>query len=204
MPDKKLISLTFDDGPTPGITDQILDILEQYHARASFFLIGSQITPETEYLIRREVSLGCTIENHTLTHPALPELTDAQILDEVNQTTDRIVAVTGEAPQFFRPPYIAVEDRLYDLIPLTFICGIGCQDWVPEVSTEERVRLILEAAHDGAIILVHDMKDNLNTVEAVRTVIPMLQAEGYEFVNVREIFAAKDKPIDRRVMYSDF
>ena len=201
---RKLISLTFDDGPTIGITDQILDILEENRARASFFLIGQQITPDTEYLMKRAVSLGCSIENHTKSHPSLPELSDEEIKAEVKFTTDKIVEVIGEAPKFFRPPYINVDDRMYDLIDLTFICGHGCEDWVPEVTAKERAEKILEAAKDGVIILVHDMKNNENTVEAVKTVIPLLQKEGYEFVNVREIFEAKDREIDHKVMYSDF
>lgn len=204
MNEKKLISLTFDDGPTIGITDKILDILEENDSRASFFLIGNQITPETEYLIKRAVSLGCSIENHTRNHPSLPKLTDEEIKAEINYTTDKIVEVIGEAPKFFRPPYIDVEDRLFDLIDLTFISGHGCEDWVPEVSAEERIKMILDAAKDGAIILVHDMKDNVNTIEAVKTVIPALKKEGYEFVNVREIFENRDKEIDHRTMYSEF
>lgn len=204
MGKKKLISLTFDDGPTIGITDQVLDVLEEYNARASFFLIGEQIKPETEYLMKRAVSLGCSIENHSKTHPSMPKLTDEEICAEISYTTEKIVEVLGEEPKFFRPPFIDVDDRMYDLIDLTFIEGHGCEDWVFEVSTQDRVDKILAAARDGAIILVHDMKDNVNTVEAIKIVIPTLQKQGYEFVNVREIFAAKDKAIDHKVMYSDF
>lgn len=204
MSDKKKIALTFDDGPTIGITDQILDILEEYNARASFFLIGNRIMPENEYLIKRAMSLGCTIENHTFTHPALPQLSDEDILKEVNTTTDKIIQVTGIPPLFFRPPYIAVEDRLYDLIDLTFICGHGCDDWMLEVDSQTRISKILDAAADGAIILVHDMPGNQNTVEAVKAIIPRLIAEGYEFVNVREIFDKPGKSIDHKIMYSDF
>ena len=61
----KQMALTFDDGPTIGITDQVLDLLEKEGVRASFFLIGQQVTPETEYLVRREQAMGCSIENHS-------------------------------------------------------------------------------------------------------------------------------------------
>ena len=61
----KYISLTFDDGPTVGITDQVLDILEEEKVTASFFLIADRITPDTEYLMKRALSLGCTLENHS-------------------------------------------------------------------------------------------------------------------------------------------
>lgn len=203
MSDKKLISLTFDDGPTIGITDEILDILEENDCRASFFLVGDWIKPESEYLVKRALSMGCSIENHSRTHSSMPTLTDEEIVSEIQYTSDKIIELTGVAPKFFRPPYIDVDDRMYDLIELTFICGRGCEDWVPEVSAKERAERILAAAEDGAIILVHDMANNENTVEAVREIIPKLKAEGFEFVNVREIFEAKDKLIDHSVMYSE-
>lgn len=204
MENRKLISLTFDDGPTIGITDDVLDLLERYNIRASFFLIGERITPDTEYLIKRAVSLGCSIENHTKTHSSMLSLSDEEIISEVKYTTEKIESVIGEKPLFFRPPYIDVKDRMFDLIDLTFICGHGCEDWVPSVTANERAQKILEAAKDGAIILVHDMENNERTVEALKMVIPKLISEGYDFVNVREIFDAKDKPIDHRVMYSEF
>lgn len=204
MSDKKLISLTFDDGPTIGITDRILDILEQYNARASFFLIGERITPENEYLIKRALSLGCTIENHTFTHRPMTKLTDEEVLKEVKDTTDKIVSITKTAPLFFRPPYIDVNERLHELIDLTFICGKGCNDWMPEVDAKTREEMIINSATDGTIVLVHDMPGNQNTVEAIKTVIPTLQAEGYVFVNVREIFDKPGKVIDHNVMYSEF
>ena len=73
MSEKKLVALTFDDGPTVGITDRVLDVLEENHAVASFFLIGQQITEETEYLVKRAHDMGCTIENHSKTHQSMPK-----------------------------------------------------------------------------------------------------------------------------------
>ena len=205
MSDKKIISLTFDDGPNLKITDQILDILEEYGARASFFLVGDHITPETEYLVHREVAMGCSIENHSKTHSYMTTLSDEEIISEIKYTSDKIEELTGERPKFFRPPYIDVDDRMYDLIDeLTFISGFGSMDWIAEVNAKERAENILAAAKDGAIILVHDFVDNYNTAEAIKIVIPRLISEGYEFVTVREIFEAKDKAIDHSIMYSEF
>lgn len=204
MSNKKKIALTFDDGPTIGITDQVLDVLEHYNARASFFLIGNRISPDNEYLIKRAVSLNCTIENHTFTHPFMTKLSDDEILKEVKLTTDKITEITGTAPLFFRPPFIDVNERMHELIDLTFICGRASNDWIPDVDAATRAELIIKAACDGAIILVHDMPGNEPTVEAIKTVIPTLQADGYEFVNVREIFDKPGKEIDHKIMYSEF
>ena len=81
MTEKKFVALTFDDGPTPGITDQVLDVLKENDIVASFFLIGQKITEQSEYLIRRAYDMGCSIENHSKTHPGMPELNDREILD---------------------------------------------------------------------------------------------------------------------------
>lgn len=199
---KKQMALTFDDGPEIGITDQVLDLLEKEGIRASFFLIGQQVTPETKYLVKREVALGCTIENHSFTHQDMTKFTPEVIKEEIAKTSAVIKEITGEDPQFFRPPYICVDQKMYDNIELPFICGRGCQDWVPEVSAEERCRMILEAADDGVMILVHDMKKNENTIEALKVAIPELKKRGFELVNIRELYEnAGVKPV-RYKMYS--
>ena len=102
MAERKLVALTFDDGPTLGITDKVLGVLEENNVVASFFLIGQNITEQTEYLVKRAYNMGCTIENHSKTHPSMIDLTKQEILDEVNYTTERIKQVIGEKPQFFR------------------------------------------------------------------------------------------------------
>ena len=170
MTEKKFVALTFDDGPTPGITDQVLDVLKENDIVASFFLIGQKITEQSEYLIRRAYDMGCSIENHSKTHPGMPELNDREILDEVSYTTEQIVRITGEKPEFFRPPYISYNQKMYDLIDLTFICGYGCEDWEPSVTAKERADRILRDAKPGFIILLHDMEGNTQTVEAIKII----------------------------------
>ena len=196
-----VVYLTFDDGPTPGITDQVLDVLKENDIVASFFLIGQKITEQSEYLIRRAYDMGCSIENHSKTHPGMPELNDREILDEVSYTTEQIVRITGEKPEFFRPPYISYNQKMYDLIDLTFICGYGCEDWEPSVTAKERADRILRDAKPGFIILLHDMEGNTQTVEAIKTIIPALKEQGYEFVTVRDLFRKSGIVPQRNVIY---
>jgi len=186
--DNKYIALTFDDGPTLQITDQVLDILEENGVVASFFLIGQQVTPETEYLVRRAYNMGCTIENHSWTHPFMTKLTEEQIVDEISRTTKMITDLVGEAPKFFRPPYIDYDQKMYDNIDLTFISGHGCLDWEPDVSAQRRIEMVLNDAKPGNIVLLHDMENNVNTVEALKVIIPELKNRGYEFVTIRGLF----------------
>ena len=198
-----IIALTFDDGPNTVITPQVLDILKENGAVGTFFLIAQNITPESAEVVRRAVAQGCDIENHSLTHGFMDKMTAEEIRAEVKACTEQIVAITGREPQFFRPPFIAVNQTMYDNISYTFICGAGCEDWVPAVSAEERAERVLANAEDGQIVLLHDMQWNVNTVEALKTIVPELKKRGYRFVTCAQLFAeAGIKPVHGR-LYSN-
>ena len=201
MCNKKLVALTFDDGPTIGITDQVLDVLQENEVVASFFLIGQQITDETRYLVKRAHDMGCSIENHSKTHQSMPKQSRQEIVEEMQYTTDLIEEITGEKPEFFRPPYIDYDQKMYDLIDLGFICGYGCEDWVPSVTVKERVDRVLHDANPGFIVLLHDMSDNTNTVEAIKIIIPELKKQGYEFVTIRELFQMSGVKPQKNVIF---
>ena len=198
-----MIALTFDDGPNTVITPLVLDLLEEHGIVASFFLIARNITPESAEVVRQAQAMGCDIENHSVTHPFMNRLTVEQIRDEVDTCTEKIVEITGKAPKFFRPPFIAVNREMYDSIDLTFICGAGCEDWVPTVTAEQRAERVLANAEDGQIVLLHDMQGNQNTVDALKTIIPELKKRGYEFVTVSQLFEKKNVIPQRGWLYSN-
>ena len=157
------IALTFDDGPNTSITPQVLDVLEEHEIVGTFFLIADNITPESAEMVRRAQRMGCDIENHSATHGFMDKMTAKQIREEVAECSRRITEITGREPMYFRPPFIALNQTMFDCIDLTFICGSGCEDWLPTVSAEERARRTLANAKDGEIILLHDMERNENT-----------------------------------------
>lgn len=138
----------------------------------------------------------------------MPELNAAQIREEIFRTTEQIVRITGREPMFFRPPYIAVSEEMYEQIPLTFIAGIGCEDWNDQVSADERAERICSGVTDGAVILLHDMEGNRKTVEALRLIIPELKQAGYRFVTLEQLFREKgvslseDADVKKRCCYS--
>ena len=198
-----IIALTFDDGPNTEITPQVLDLLEEHGIVASFFLIARNITPESADVVRRAQAMGCDIENHTLTHPFMDKMSAEEIRAEVDACTEKIVEITGRKPAFFRPPFIAVSREMYDTIDMTFICGMGCEDWVPAVTAEERAERVLANAEDGQIVLLHDMQWNQNTVDALKTIIPELKKRGYEFVTVSQIFEKKNVTPQHGWLYSN-
>jgi len=198
-----IIALTFDDGPNTAITPEVLDTLEENGAVGTFFLIARNITPGSAEVVRRAKAMGCDIENHSLTHGFMDRMTEEQIRAEVQACTDKITEITGEAPRFFRPPYIAVNRLMYDIIDLTFICGVGCEDWVPTVTAQERIDRVLAAAEDGQIVLLHDMEGNRATADALKVIVPELKKRGFRFVTCAQLFAEKDVVPRRGWLYSN-
>ncbi len=202
----KLIALTFDDGPNITTTRAVLDKLEEYEIVASFFLIGDNITGNFDEgsmrVAKQACDMGCEINSHSKTHSDMTKLTPEEIKAEMDFTAEKIKEITGEYPAFFRPPYIAVNQTMFDNIDIPFICGFGCNDWEAEITAGQRAEKVLSQAKDGAIILLHDMQGNTATVEALDTIIPALKEEGYEFVTVSELFAAKEITPVSGIVYS--
>lgn len=190
----KYISLTFDDGPNLGddhTMNDMLDLLEKNDVVGSFFLIGNKINDENAKVIKRAFDMGCDIENHSWTHPAMPELTKEEMIEEYEKCDQAIIKITGKKPEFFRPPYIAVNDLMHQVIPTPFIQGHGCKDWEPDVSAEERIKMMEEGTKDGVLYLLHVMEGNINTLKALEYLIPKLKKDGYTFVTIPEMFRIK-------------
>ncbi len=198
----KVIALTFDDGPSTT-TSLVLDKLEEHGAVATFFLIGDNITDDKTDTVRRAVTLGCEIENHSKTHSDMTKLSEEEIKAEIDFTSEKITEITGREPRFFRPPYISTNDKMYTAIEPTFICGYGCNDYDSKVEVETRVEKTLAQAKDGAIILLHDSEGNIKTVQALDRLLTELEAQGYEFVTVGELFHAKGVEPQDYTMYSE-
>ena len=201
---KKVIALTFDDGPNTAVTCGILDLLEEYGIKASFFVIGQNINEESAVSMQRAHAMGCEINSHSFTHSYMDKMTEEEIKDEMKRTDDLIYEYVGEHAKFFRPPYIAVNKTMYESIDLPFISGIGCNDWDSKVSVEKRVRFLTMKCPEGSIILLHDQEDNTGTLEALKQAIPMMLEDGFEFVTVSELFVAKGitPSADKEIIYS--
>lgn len=196
---KKLVALTFDDGPNLDITPLILDILEEHEVVASFFLIGKNINEDTKPVMERQLELGCEIANHSWNHNSMNQLSAEEIQEEIQNTNDKIHEMVGVTPKFFRPPYISVSNTMYEAIDLPFINGINCLDWDGTVTAEQRVESILNNVKDGDIVLLHDFSGNKNTVDALDDMITGLLDDGYALVTVSKLFEIKD--IDPKVEY---
>lgn len=189
--EEKLVALTFDDGPNATTTVKVLDVLKENDAVATFFLCGKDIDATTREVMKRAVAQGCELENHSRSHSHMSEMTADKMRMEVNFTSHVIRQVSGRMPQFFRAPYLDINDLMYETIGLTFIGGFNVEDWNPQVTAADRSREVLARVKDGDIILLHDFEGNDATAEALKTIIPGLKEKGYKLVTVSQLFKQK-------------
>lgn len=197
---RKRIAFTFDDGPDPLYTPQILDIFREVGGKATFFMVGSQIeeSPDTA---RTVFAQGHEIGNHTYTHPNLTERTMEEIEQELLRTHGLIETMTGESPRLFRPPYIAYNERVDEAVRKLAYAAIGAvdsgaRDWEqPQPGVEHILNASRAHAKPGSILLFHDgFGDRSQTVEAVRLLTAELKQQGYELVTVSELLACEENP----------
>lgn len=181
---KKRVALTFDDGPHPKVTLQILQSLKQYNAKATFFMLGNRVQYYPE--IAAEVKThGHEIGNHTWSHPVLPKLTEAQVMNEFAATEEAILSATGQEATVFRPPYGATNEAINGEIPRDVVLwSIDTLDWKHK-NAEKLVAEVKQHMHNNAIILMHDIHQS--TADGIPVILEYLSKEGYEFVTVSEI-----------------
>ena len=180
----KVIALTFDDGPGP-YTAQLLDILDQHGAKATFFLIGSKVSAQANVLRRMHVR-GHQLGNHSWSHPELPKLPVDQIAGEIDRTNDAIKQATGVTPSILRPPYGAVNGVVLEQLRLrgmsSILWSVDTRDWADRNSDIVCSRAVA-GARPGAIILMHDIHQT--SVNAVPCILSSLKQQGYSFVTVQ-------------------
>ena len=180
----KVIALTFDDGPGP-YTAHLLDVLDQYGAKATFFLIGSKVSSQAN-VVRSIHARGHQLGNHSWSHPELPKLPINQIAGEIDRTNDAIKQATGVTPAILRPPYGAVNGVVLEQLRArdmsSILWSVDTRDWADRNSDIVCSRAVA-GARPGAIILMHDIHQT--SVGAVPCILSALKQQGYSFVTVQ-------------------
>lgn len=197
--DPKKIALTFDDGPDPAYTPQVLDILKRYHVPATFFVVGNNAN-QNQQLLKRIFNEGNEIGNHTFTHPNISMISDGQLKAEINSTQRLMESLLGHQTLLFRPPYAEdVEPETPDQVkPLATIgeygyYTIGMQidpnDWrTPGVDQIVQETIDQISSGQGNIVLLHDSGgDRSQTIAALPSIIEKLQAKGYQLVTISDL-----------------
>lgn len=183
-PEPKRLALTFDDGPTPGVTHAILDTLAAHHAKATFFVVGNRVR-WWPGLVRREVADGHEVELHGWDHSRLTGQSDDALHSQVERTRAALLAAGAPEPRYLRPPYGAWDDHVRAAVGLPLVLWSGStEDWRTR-SAPAVVAAVLRLARPGAILLMHDLPRP--TADALPTVLTRLQAQGYELVTVHEL-----------------
>ncbi|MGM9532131.1 polysaccharide deacetylase family protein [Intestinibacter sp.] len=190
------IAITFDDGPHPKETDKILDILEKYNAKATFFVVGKHVKWYTDAVVRASKD-GHEIGNHTYNHPDISNLSQEQIKQEIKLCEDIIIEKTGQKPKLFRPPFGNYNEqslsKLSEDLGYTVVLwsGVDVKDWKNPPS-DQIADKVINNVKSGDIILLHDYGTN-STVEALDKILASLTEKGYKFVTVSELLEEKNK-----------
>ncbi|MEI6682131.1 MAG: glycosyltransferase [Bacteroidota bacterium] len=194
----KQIAITFDDGPDPGYTPEILDILKEFNIKATFFVTGINCE-QNVMLLRRTYEEGHEIGNHTFTHPNLELSSDERMKLELRSTNLMISSITGHGTIYFRPPFNTdAEPRNFDQIHpikvakdegfITVGSSIDPRDWEKGISADTIYRRAVEQQNLGNILLLHDAGgDRTETVKALPRIIQYYRRQGYRFVTVSQL-----------------
>jgi peptidoglycan/xylan/chitin deacetylase (PgdA/CDA1 family) len=189
------VALTFDDGPAEPFTNQILDILRQYRATATFFCCGKNVERLPD-VIRRVQAEGHTLGNHTYSHPLLYLKGRPVIRAEIDRTQEAIERVTGRAPFVFRPPYGVRWFGLFPALRERRLTDVQWSDtgydWIARNGPGDIARKALAKLRGGGVILLHDGRepraphevDASVTVAALPAILEGARAAGFDFVSV--------------------
>lgn len=180
----KYVYLTFDDGPHPTYTPQILDVLRTYGVKATFFQIGQNVSRNPGLTLKAH-QRGHSVQNHTWSHPDLRYVSWTTFKNQITNTDKYIKAQTGYPPRCLRPPYGAVNtqvrNRAASLNKTIRLWSVDPRDW-SRPGTTTIVNRVLNNVKSGSVILLHDGGGNRSqTVAALPTILKTLKARGYAF-----------------------
>ncbi|HEY3416089.1 MAG TPA: polysaccharide deacetylase family protein [Armatimonadota bacterium] len=184
---KKWIALTFDDGPHPKFTPRILALLKQYHAKATFFVVG-EMAEKYPDLVRAEIAAGHSVGNHTYHHVNLTKILEGDVATEIKACGEVLQKINGRAPRLFRPPggdydqgvAEAAEALGYTIVLWTDDPGDYAQPGDKVIASR-----ILAHIHPGGIILIHDGIQQ--TIDVLPQILTYLQKQGYQFVTIDQM-----------------
>ncbi|RKQ32543.1 polysaccharide deacetylase family protein [Oceanobacillus halophilus] len=187
----KAIAITFDDGPNPIYTPQVLEIFANAGGKATFFMIGEKMEKYPE-IVRMAKEKGHQIGNHTYTHADLSKLSVEELKEEIKRTEELIQELTGEMPHVLRPPFLLFNEETVAIAeengyPMIGALNLDARDW-----EQPGVNHILEESRkhvkEGSILIFHDgYGDRSQTIEAISKLVPELTEKGFQLVTVSEL-----------------
>lgn len=194
---KKMIALTFDDGPNYN-TSKVIDVLNKYDIKATFFVLGSRAINNKD-ILKKMADSGMEIGNHTYNHLLLTKYDENKIRSEIDDTSEVIYSATKKRPKLLRPSYGSVNNKIKKVANMPIIIwDIDTLDWKYHNSKRITSRVV-NKVRDGDIILMHDIYSA--SLNALSNIIPILQGNGYEFVTIDELFYYKGISLENGKVY---
>lgn len=194
---KKMIALTFDDGPNYN-TSKVIDVLNKYDIKATFFVLGSRAINNKD-ILKKMADSGMEIGNHTYNHLLLTKYDENKIRSEIEDTSEVIYSATKKRPKLLRPSYGSVNNKIKKVANMPIIIwDIDTLDWKYHNSKRITSRVV-NKVRDGDIILMHDIYSA--SLNALSNIIPILQDNGYEFVTIDELFYYKGISLENGNVY---
>lgn len=194
--EEKVLSISFDAAWGRANTEGILDILDQYDVKTTFFLVGFWAEEHPD-LVQELVSRGHEIGNHSATHPHMSQLNAAQIREELRRTSDLVESITGTPTTLFRPPYGEYDD---EVVRVSREEGYECVQWNVDsldwknLGTENMVRQCTRSVNPGDIVLFHN--DSKYILEALPQILEYYRQEGYRIIPVSQLLLQGDTWLD--------
>ena len=194
---KKEIAISFDAAWGNDDTEMLINIMKEYNVKATFFVVGQWVDKYPES-VKQLADAGHSIQNHSGTHPNMPNLSEAEQAKEIIDCNEKIKAVTGIRPTLFRAPYGAYNNTLIntveDLDMYTIQWDVDSLDWQDSATAESIAERVISKVKNGSIILCHNDADH--TPKALPTIFKTLQDQGYTFVLMKDLIYTKDYTID--------
>lgn len=197
---QKLVALTYDDGPAE-CTSRLLDILEQYGIKATFFVVGEQAEtyPET---LKRAADMGMEIGSHTYDHTYLNRVSAEEIETAMRKNEETLTGIIGHGTKIMRPTGGGINDTVREVVNMPMICwDVDTLDWDSK-DADSVTEITLNQVKDGSIILMHDLYES--TVDASERIIPELLSQGYRFVTISELAQRRGVVLQAGMDYYDF
>ena len=194
--DKKVIALTFDAAWGADKTQGILDVMEQYGAKGTFFLVGFWID-KYEKETKAIAEAGFEIGNHSRNHLNMPKLSENEIKNEIEYVNDRVFDLTGKKPKYFRAPFGDYSNKLMTSLEELNMVGvqwsIDSLDW-KGLSAKQIYERVVPKAKSGDIVLFHNNSDHV--IDALPLVLSALKGQGFEFVTLSQLVHTEGYTID--------
>lgn len=196
--DEKVCSITFDAAWDDLDTDKLIEILNQYQVKATFFMVGSWVEKYPES-VKKFADNGHEIMNHSDTHPHINQLSEEKIVEEITKCADKIEAATGKRPNLFRGPYGEYNNTVLQAASTaghqTIQWDVDSLDW-KDLAVDDIVARVTKRVKPGSIVLFHNGAKN--TPEALPKILEKLIADGYRIVPVGELIYQDNFTIDHR------